>query len=101
MVNRSSGCSWEEFQIWAEENQECQVEHYNNYALPCLPLWLVKNSFHTDATGLLLASGHCKAKLHVSLMLLKALSQVAAALVEVGRVEHLRQCVCQTVNRFH
>ena len=95
MANRSNGCSWEEFQIWAEENQECQVEHYNNYASPCLPLWLVKNSFHTDATGLLLASGDRKAKLHVSLMLLKALGQVAAALVEVGRVEHLRQCVCE------
>merc|ERR1719391_592137 len=53
---------------------------------PCLPLGLVKDSLHADTASLLLAPGHRKAQLHVPLVFLEALSQVAATLVKVGRV---------------
>ena len=62
-------------------------------SIPCLPLGLVKDRLHADSTGLLLTPCHRKAQLHVSLVLLKALGQMPATLVEVGRVEHLKRKV--------
>ena len=58
--------------------------------VPCLPLGLVKDSLHADAAGLLLTPCHREAELHVPLVLLQAFRQVAAPLVQVGRVQHLR-----------